>query len=102
MTQQGYAVASELVQVQRVPAIGARNVRRGEMLLGNGQFVRRDVEKPDPGQPVEHILAAIAAGCSSRATDAQEYVAPVLMELFGDLGAGLCAADDEHSALRQQ
>ena len=87
MPQQGHAVARELVQVQRVPALGARDVRRRELLFGNGQLVRRDVEEADLRQPLDHVLAAIATGRASGAADAQEDVPAVLIELLGDLGA---------------
>src|SRR5215203_1766018 len=102
MTEQSHTVARELMQVQGVPAIGARNVRRREMLFGNGQLVRRHVEEANLRQPHDHILAAVATGRSSRAAYAQADVAPVLIEVLSNLSPRLRAADDEHRALRQQ
>ena len=102
MTEQGHTVTRELVEVQGVPSIGARNVRSRELLFGNGELVRRDVEEADLRQPRDYILAAIATGCSSRAADAQEDASTLLVELLGNLGARLRAADDEHRALRER
>ena len=87
MTEQRHPVARELMQVQRVPAIGARNVRGRELLFGNGQLVRGDVEEADLSQLLDHILAAVAARRPARVANAEEDAAAVLIELFGNLGA---------------
>src|SRR5437773_2460701 len=90
------------MQVKRVPTVLARNVRSGEVLFGERQPVGRNVEKADPIQPLEYILAAIAARSSARAACAQENLPATLIEFLGNLAARLRAADDEHRAFRQR
>ena len=52
-------------------------------------------------QPLDHVLAAVAASYARRVADAQVNFAAGEMQVFRDLAARLPAADHEHRALRK-
>src|SRR5665213_4444634 len=65
------------------------------------QRVRRPVEEPALGHPPDDIAARQTAGHPPGATAGEENRAPRLMELLGQLAAGLTAADHDHGSRGQ-
>ena len=62
------------------------------------------VTAPNPALSIhqDNVLAPVAAWSPSGTAHAEVYLAPTLIELFGDLAARLGRADDEHRAGRQR
>ena len=61
--EQDDTVAGELVQIQALPTVLARNLRmRMEFVCGRFQFFDLGVEYPDPCEPITDILARYRRG----------------------------------------
>jgi len=68
--EQDDTVAGELVQIQALSTVLARNLRVWmEFICGRFQFFDPCVEYPDPGEPIIAILAAISSGQTSGAAE---------------------------------
>ena len=88
-------------QVVPTPMAGRRDVRpeagRGAREGGNGR-----VEESGLDEPPDEIPIADAARSPGRPATRQHDVATGLVQLLGDLAAGLAAPDHEHAAGRQR
>ena len=72
---------------------------------GDGKLLDRRERHPDLGavvegleQPPNHVTAAVASRCRWAHGDSQVHLASGGVQLLGDLGAGLAAADDEDAS----
>src|SRR3984885_16372794 len=94
--EQHDTVASELVQIQALSTVLARNLRVWvEFICGRFQFFDLDVEYPDPGEPITDILAAISSGHTSGAADREIDFSSTLMNFLGNLRSGLPGSHHE-------
>src|SRR5262249_4906219 len=90
--KQDHAVADELMQIERAPALGARDERLGgKFRLRRRQRIDGPIVEADLIGPPVRVFAAIAprdaAGGASRWID----LPAGFMELFGNLRPGLSA-----------
>ena len=70
VSEQDDTVAGELVQIQALSTVLARNLRVWmEFVCGRFQFFDLGVEYPDSCEPITDILAAISSGHTSGAAD---------------------------------
>src|SRR6516164_7408117 len=80
------------------PALGPRDVRlAAKFRVRGGKFVDGAVIVAKPREPPVGVLAAVATWRAPGAADGQKDLSTRFIELFGDLRAGLRAADDQHS-----
>ena len=87
------------MQVDGVAAARAGDVGIGvEACGGVGQLFGRHIEEAGLGEPLEAVAPAIATGDAARLSNREIDCAPVKEEVFGNLAAGLPAADDEKCA----
>src|SRR5277367_3431988 len=88
--EQDHTVARELVQIQALSTVLARNLRVWmEFICGRFQFFDLGVEYPDPGEPIIDIPAAISSGHTSGAADREIDFPSTLIEFLGNLRSGL-------------
>ena len=98
--EQDDTVAGELVQIQTLSTVLARNLRlRMEFVRGRFQFFDLGVEYPDPGEPVSDILAAISSGHTSGTADREIDFPSTLIKFLGNLRSRLPGSHHEHCTL---
>src|SRR5262249_41789776 len=97
--QQRHAVAHKLMQVDRVAALGAGDVRlAGKLYARRWQLADFSIVLAHLREPPVRVLAAVAPRRPPGAACREIDLASRLIELFGNLRARLRAADDQHCA----
>lgn len=92
-----------LAQIDVAAAVAAGHVVIGLVAhaFAQGVLMHRQIVIAHQVQPLDHILAAVAARHPRRVGDAQMNLAAGEMHILGDLAAGLAAADHQHGTRGQ-
>ena len=98
-TEQNHSIASELVEIQAVTAVLARDLRMvSKPVPRRFQFFDLSIEETYAGKPIVDVLAAKASRDTSGTADGELDFSSTLIKLFGNLGAGLSGANHKNDS----
>ncbi len=101
-TEQAHAIAGEPVQVKGMPTILAGDLRVGAEARLRGRELRRGaVQEAGQVEPIEDIAPPVAARRPPGFAGGEVHLSPGLVQLLGNLAAGLPRPGDQHRSRRQ-